>query len=196
MGEKHDWERHLLAPPFTQLCLPFGSWKTREQKALRKDGLGVRDQKGQQNTPTKLLQHVGTAEAASSSCSKVLMKFFETVFKLWFLSQTPRSEAANPVPKPQGAASAPLTPTQCSGRGSNPTGCSPALSLYEFILQIPFPAPDPLQGLCKSSRGGPKAPLARTGLRSPRCHPCPREGRPHLWVLPAQAVRASPQGQS
>lgn len=76
LGEKHDWERHLLAPPFTQLCLPFGSWKTREQKALRKDGLEVRDQKGQLNTFTKLLQHAGTAEEASRRCSKVLMKIF------------------------------------------------------------------------------------------------------------------------
>lgn len=38
---------NLLSPPLTQLCLPFGSWKTREQKALRKADLGVRDQKGQ-----------------------------------------------------------------------------------------------------------------------------------------------------
>lgn len=134
------------------------------------------------------------AEAVSSSCSRVLMKFFETMFKLWFLSQTPHSKAASPVPKPQTAASPPLKPTQCLGRGSHPPGSSPH-SLYEFILRTPLPrlpfCPRPSAGFVQLELvlpgGVPKAPTTMStgrGLQPAALHPPQGRGAALRVLLP------------
>lgn len=138
------------------------------------------------------------------------------MFKLWFLSQTPHSKAASPVPKPQTAASPPLKPTQCLGRGSHPPGSSP-YSLYEFILQTPLPrlpfCPRPLCRICATGAGPPgwspkgthhdehgEGSAARSVAPTPGkgCCSSSAASPAALWQspFPAPPLGASPQGQS